>query len=93
MPRRALRTQRERVRESEPESNLDPRDASGRLTDLVQGAPLEPIRTVVRELTRPDGSTLEVEVPVFPPFRLADASSPRVRRARSAPSLKRGRRR
>jgi hypothetical protein len=38
----------------------------------VQCAPLEPIRTVVRELTRPDGTKLRVEVPVYPPFRLPD---------------------
>jgi hypothetical protein len=34
------------------------------------GAPLKPIRVVVRELTRPDGKKLRVEVPVYPPFRL-----------------------
>jgi hypothetical protein len=55
---------------------------------------LDPIRVVKRSLTRPDGSTVVVEVPVYPPFRLAErpASSrkPPVR-ARSAPSLKRKR--
>jgi hypothetical protein len=40
--------------------------------DAVRGAPLEPIRVVERELTRPDGTTLIVEVPVYPPFRLRD---------------------
>ncbi len=40
---------------------------------LVVGAPLEPIRVVKRELVRPDGTTIEVEVPVYPPFRLAGA--------------------
>lgn len=38
----------------------------------VHGAPLEPIRVVERELTRPDGTTLKVKVPVYPPFRLRD---------------------
>ena len=37
----------------------------------VQGVRLEPIRVVRRELTRPDGTTLEVDVPVYPPFQLA----------------------
>jgi hypothetical protein len=36
---------------------------------------LEPVRKVVRELTRPDGSTLRVEVPVYPPFRLKEKDS------------------
>ena len=40
--------------------------------DVVEGAKLEPIRYVTRELTRPDGSTLSVKVPVYPPFKLAD---------------------
>ena len=40
---------------------------------LVAGVPLEPIRVVKRELVRPDGTTVEVEVPVYPPFRLAGA--------------------
>ena len=38
----------------------------------IQGAPLEPIRMVERQLTRPDGTTLTVQVPVYPPFRLAE---------------------
>ena len=33
---------------------------------------LEPVRKVVRELKRPDGSTLRIEVPVYPPFRLKE---------------------
>lgn len=36
----------------------------------IQGAKLEPIRTVERELTRPDGTQVKVRVPVYPPFRL-----------------------
>ena len=36
---------------------------------------LEPVRKVVRELKGPDGSTLRVEVPVYPPFRLKGKGS------------------
>ena len=36
----------------------------------VECETLEPVRKVVRELKGPDGSTLRVEVPVYPPFRL-----------------------
>ncbi len=36
----------------------------------VEGAKLEPMRVVRRELVGPDGSTVEVDVPVYPPFRL-----------------------
>ncbi len=59
----------------------------------VEGAKLDPIRVVKRSLTRPDGSTVVVEVPVYPPFRLADRPSSRkpATRGRSAPSLKRKR--
>ena len=38
----------------------------------VQSAPLEPIEYVERELTRPDGSTVTVKVPVYPPFELKE---------------------
>ena len=58
----------------------------------VQGAKLDPIGVVKRVLTRPDGSTVVVEVPVYPPFRLAERPSGRKpARSRSAPSLKRKR--
>ena len=58
----------------------------------VEGAKLDPIRVVKRSLTRPDGSTVVVEVPVYPPFRLAERPSMRKpARIRSAPSLKRKR--
>ena len=40
----------------------------------IECEPLEPIHKVVRELKRPDGTTLRVEVPVYPPFRLKDKS-------------------
>ncbi len=43
--------------------------------DAVRGAPLEPIRVVERELTRPDGSKIKVQVPVYPPFQLTSASA------------------
>lgn len=56
----------------------------------VQGAKLDPIGVVKRVLTRPDGSTVVVEVPVYPPFRLAERPTGRKpARSRSAPSLKR----
>ena len=59
----------------------------------VEGAKLDPIGMVKRKLTRPDGSTVVVEVPVYPPFRLADRPTTRKPpiRPRSAPSLKRKR--
>ena len=60
----------------------------------VEGAKLDPIGKVKRKLTRPDGSTVVVEVPVYPPFRLADNRSSNRKppvRSRSAPSLKRKR--
>lgn len=43
----------------------------------VPGAPLEPIRVVERLLTRPDGTTVKVKVPVYPPFRLRDPAEAR----------------
>jgi len=43
----------------------------------VRDEPLEPIRTVERELTRPDGTTLKVAVPVYPPFTLEGRTPPR----------------
>lgn len=47
----------------------------------VESEDLKPIRVVERELTRPDGTTVRVKVPVYPPFRLkqhtADKPPPR----------------
>jgi len=43
-------------------------------TGAARGERLRPIRKVVRELTRPDGTTVRVEVPVYPPFQLKDRS-------------------
>ena len=36
----------------------------------VEGARLEPVRRVRRELVSPRGDRVVVEVPVYPPFRL-----------------------
>ena len=41
----------------------------------VEGAQLEPIRVVERELTCPDGTRVTVKVPVYPPFRLQDRAA------------------
>ncbi len=64
----------------------------------IRSAPLEPIRVVVRELTRPDGKKMKVEVPVYPPFRLEEGSDRAARAAaqdraptKTAPSPARGR--
>jgi hypothetical protein len=61
----------------------------------VESADLEPIEVVRRELTRPDGSVVVVEVPVYPPFRLSEQPGARKAppRNRSAPTLKGKRRR
>ena len=47
----------------------------------IRSAPLKPIRVVVRELTRPDGKKLKVEVPVYPPFKLEEGAERAARRA------------
>jgi hypothetical protein len=54
----------------------------------IRSAPLKPIRVVVRELTRPDGKKLKVEVPVYPPFQLQE---PEARAQRPAPGSTRSR--
>lgn len=43
----------------------------------VRGAELKPIRKVRRELERPDGTTVLVDVPVYPPFRLEERGEKR----------------
>jgi hypothetical protein len=48
--------------------NLDARPAR------IESVPLKPIRKVIREIERPDGSMLRVEVPVYPPFKLKGES-------------------
>lgn len=45
---------------------------------------LEPIRVVVRQLERPDGTRVEVEVPVYPPFRLKEPKARATRRKENA---------
>jgi hypothetical protein len=64
-----------------------------RIATLVEGARLEPIRVVKRELTRPDGTTLTVDVPVYPPFRLEERKPPgrdRAQRLDGRPATKKG---
>ena len=62
----------------------------------IRSAPLKPIRVVVRELTRPDGKKLKVEVPVYPPFKLEERGeappkpAPRPLRARKEPKSRAG---
>jgi len=59
-------------------------------TEADRAEKLEPIGVVKRKLTRPDGTTVEVEVPVYPPFRLAEPGTARrpAPRKRSVPSVK-----
>lgn len=38
----------------------------------IEGERLKPIRKVMRELERPDGTILRIKVPVYPPFKLKD---------------------
>lgn len=40
----------------------------------IEGERLKPIRKVMRELERPDGTILRIKVPVYPPFKLKDRS-------------------
>jgi hypothetical protein len=47
-------------------SNLDARPSR------VESERLKPIRRVMREIERPDGTIIRVEVPVYPPFKLKD---------------------
>ena len=63
-------------------SNASLKDPEAGGTSLVQGANLKPIRMVRRELTSPDGSTHEVEVPVYPAFRLETAEERTARKKR-----------
>ena len=36
----------------------------------IQSEHLDPVRVIERELVRPDGTTMKVRVPVYPPFQL-----------------------
>jgi len=65
--------------ESTAKKQIEPEEVDRR----IHSAPLEPIRVVVRELTRPDGKKLKVEVPVYPPFRLEEGSERAARQAAS----------
>lgn len=59
----------------------------------IRGATLHPLRVVRRELVSPSGSVVEVDVPVYPPFRL-ETPEERRRSGRNAPcsASRRGRR-
>lgn len=49
--------------------------ADGNAPDTVGACTeLEPIHYVERALVSPDGTTVKVKVPVYPPFELASAS-------------------
>ena len=43
----------------------------------IEGERLKPIRKVMREIERPDGTILRIKVPVYPPFKLKDRSKAR----------------
>jgi hypothetical protein len=43
----------------------------------IEGERLKPIRQVMREIERPDGTILRVKVPVYPPFKLKDRKAKR----------------
>jgi hypothetical protein len=43
----------------------------------IEGERLKPIRRVMREIERPDGTIIRVEVPVYPPFKLKDQRKPK----------------
>jgi len=74
---------------------MAPQDKAAKAEDpgaaeAAEAEKLEPIGVVKRQLTRPDGTTVEVEVPVYPPFRLAEPGAARrpAPRQRSVPSVK-----
>lgn len=72
-----------RSRRSRSNETPDPEPPTG-----IEGAPLEPIAVVERELTRPDGTKLRVEVPVYPPFRLAERPPPKAETRKQKPPQK-----
>jgi hypothetical protein len=75
-PRRSRRSStKEEIPDREPQTG-------------IEGAPLEPIAVVERELTRPDGTKLKVEVPVYPPFRLAERPPPKAEPRKQKPPQK-----
>ena len=66
--------------DSTAKKQIEPQEDRG-----IRSAPLKPIRVVVRELTRPDGKKLKVEVPVYPPFQLEEREERAKRPAPGAP--------
>lgn len=73
--------------------DADATPRAGRDPGGVESENLEPIGVVERELTRPDGTKVRVEVPVYPPFRLKErpvGRAPAPARKRGAPSLRKG---
>ena len=83
----------ERVEESAVARNTAEAEEAPKVGE-VEGAKLDPIRVGEAPLTRPDGTTVVVEVPVYPPFRLAERASGRkppraaARRRRSSASAR-----
>jgi hypothetical protein len=68
-------------------SKVPAKKDSAWLSERIESEPLEPIRVVERELIHPDGTTLKVQVPVYPPFELKKrppAKTPRSRKVRKA---------
>jgi hypothetical protein len=65
-------------------SKIVTKKASKHASEPIQSEPLDPVGVVVRELTRPDGTTMKVEVPIYPPFQLKKpaAKSARSRKTR-----------
>ena len=68
------------------------RGSRGSSSGTVHGAELEPIRVVRRVLTRPDGTTVQVDVPVYPPFRLEERPDGSAGKGRRTAPAVRGRR-
>jgi len=50
--------------------------------ERIQSEPLHPVGVVERVLTRPDGTTMKVEVPVYPPFQLKKPPAAKSARSR-----------
>ncbi len=50
-------------------------DDAPEVSEEAQNSRPEPIGVVERELTRPDGTKVRVEVPVYPPYQLEGGSS------------------
>ena len=57
------------------------KDAAWR-SEPIESEPLKPLRIVERELTHPDGTTLKVQVPVYPPFKLKKRPPTKTARSR-----------